>query len=88
MRSKRDGLWLLGALAFGAAGLPWLVYYAGLTALGPYANGGAGRFFADYLADLLHGQWVAWALALGPLAVTAVWRVITRVGTGSASESD
>jgi len=82
MVGKRDAWWLLGALLFGVGVLPWAVYAAGIAVLGPYANGGPGRFFADYAADLLRGRWVSWALALGPLGVVATWRLITRAGTG------
>ncbi len=88
MVGRRDVLWLLGALAFGVAVLPWAVYYAGLIALGPYANGGAGRFFVDYMADLLHGRWVSWVLALGPLALTVVWRTLAPAGAGPAGDAD
>jgi hypothetical protein len=76
MNLKRHTPWLTAALVFGAAILPFLVYYTGAATLGPYANGGPGRFVADLYADLARLRGPAWALLLGPVAVVAVWRVL------------
>jgi hypothetical protein len=73
MTFNRDGPWLVAALLFGALALPLLVYFTGITVLGPYAHGGAG-------ADLARLRWFSWALALGPLAAVAIWRAFLRLG--------
>jgi hypothetical protein len=80
MTFNRDGPWLVAALLFGALALPLLVYFTGITVLGPYAHGGAGAFLADFLADLARLRWFSWALALGPLAAVAIWRAFLRLG--------
>jgi hypothetical protein len=74
---NRHGAWLAAAAAFGTLVLPALVYFTGITVLGPYAAGGLGTFYADFLTDLARLRWHAWALALGPLAVVAIWRLLT-----------
>jgi hypothetical protein len=79
MTFKRDGAWLIAALLFGALVLPLLVYFTGITVLGPYAHGGPGAFLADFLTDLARLHWFSWALALGPLAVVAIWRALSRL---------
>jgi len=79
MNFRRDGIWLCAALVFGALVLPWLVYFTGITLLGPYAHGGPGAFVGDFLADLARLRWFSWALALGPLAVVAIWRAFLRL---------
>lgn len=76
MSPKRHVPWLIAALLFGAAILPFLVYYTGMATLGPYANGGAGRFFADFYADLGRLRRSAWALLLGPVVLVSVWRIL------------
>jgi hypothetical protein len=76
MSLKRHAPWLIAGLLFGAAILPFLVYYTGTATLGPYANGGAGRFFADFYADLARLRGAAWGLFLGPVALVSVWRIL------------
>lgn len=74
---NRNGAWLVGAVLFGALVLPALVYFTGITVLGPYAGGGLGGFYGAFLADLVHLRWYAWALALGPLAAVAIRRLFS-----------
>lgn len=76
MSLKRHASWLIAALVFGAAILPFLVYYTGTATLGPYANGGPGRFVADFFADLGRLRRSAWALLLGPVVLVAAWRIV------------
>jgi len=76
MSLKRHAPWLLAALVFGAAILPFLVYYTGNATLGPYANGGPGRFVADFYADLGQLRGAAWALLLGPAVLVSIWRIL------------
>ena len=79
MARRFDKYWLIAALVFGVFVLPWLVYATGARLLGPYAGGGAGAFFGDFLGDLLTFHWYAWALALGPLVILGIcvglWRL-------------
>lgn len=79
MALNRDAAWLLGALLLGLLVLPLLVYLTGITVLGPYAHGGAGAFLKDFFADLARLRWFSWALALGPVAVVATWRTLSRI---------
>ncbi|HEX7374933.1 MAG TPA: hypothetical protein VF277_08155 [Steroidobacteraceae bacterium] len=79
MPLNRDFKWLLAALLFGLLLLPLLVYFTGITVLGPYAHGGAAAFVADFAADLARLRWFSWSLVLGPLALVAVWRTVSRL---------
>ncbi len=64
-------------LAFGLFALPGLVYWVGSALLGPYGkDAGVGTFYGDFFGDLASGVIRAWALALGPLVVVAVVRLL------------
>lgn len=76
---NRDFRWLLAALLFGLLVLPLLVYFTGITILGPYAHGSVSAFLADFAADLARMRWFSWTLALGPLALVAIWRTVSRL---------
>lgn len=80
MDSRRTSLWLLAALAFGVLVLPFLVHLTGTRVLGPYPDGGAGAFFIDYLRGLATFRWYSWVLALGPVLIMLVWRMLAGVG--------
>ncbi len=84
MASRHDRYWLLGALAFGVAALPWFVYVTGLYLLGQYAGGGAGAYYVDFLRGLLTLRWYSWSLALGPLLIVALWRGLRRLSPARA----
>ena len=79
MALNRDITWLLIALLAGSLVLPLLVYFTGISVLGPYAKGGPGAFMADFFSDLAQLRWFSWSLALGPLVIVAIWRGIARV---------
>jgi hypothetical protein len=79
MDAKRDLLWLLAALAFGALLLPFLIYQTGALTLGPYSRGGAGIFYRDFLGSLGAFEWPAWLLLLGPALIVVFWRILRRV---------
>lgn len=83
MKPRRDSFWLLAALAFGVVVLPFLVHATGLRVFGEYAGGGAGRFFVDFLRGLATLEWFSWVLALGPVALVALWRGAWRLGTSA-----
>lgn len=71
---RNDKYWYLAALAFGVLALPFLVHATGVLLFGQYAAGGALGFFGDFMRGLAAREWYSWALALGPLVVTAGWR--------------
>jgi hypothetical protein len=57
--------------------LPFLVYFAGATTLGPYA-GGLGAFLATLYGDLVRFAPAAWGLLLGPYLLFQALRLLTR----------
>lgn len=64
-------------LGFGLFALPGIIYWVGTALLGPYAEGaGAGTFYGDFFGDLATGSMRAWMLALGPLALISLIRLI------------
>lgn len=80
VKSRRHWPWLLAAAAFAVFVLPALVYYTGLTTLGPYSRGGLEVFLRDYVADLARLRPAAWVLLLGPVVMAAAWRALVAVG--------
>ena len=76
MSVRREVAWLVTALLFGTLALPMLAYYTGLELLGPYVKGGLGAFLADFATALARLRWYSWAMALGPLAVASLWRLL------------
>lgn len=76
------GIWL----GIGLFALPALIFAVGAAILGPYGEGsGLGRFYADFFRDLAEPSVRAWAIALGPLALISLLRLIF-VGAGSGPE--
>jgi hypothetical protein len=64
-------------LAVGLLLLPALIFAVGGSLLGPYGdNGGLGRFYGDFFGDLAEPSVRAWAIALGPLALISMLRLI------------
>lgn len=74
MTLNREARLLLGALIFGAVGLPLLVWITGRIALGPYANGGMFAILSDFFTLLYSGSIAAWILLLGPYVLLGVLR--------------
>ncbi|HKS58088.1 MAG TPA: hypothetical protein VJS12_22525 [Steroidobacteraceae bacterium] len=71
-------IWLLVGLVV----LPALIFAVGGSLLGPYGdNGGLGRFYGDFFGDLAEPSVRAWSLALGPLVLITILRLIF-VGAG------
>jgi MFS superfamily sulfate permease-like transporter len=81
---RHDKLLYLAALAFGVLALPFLVYLTGTYVFGQYASGGALGFVGDFMRGLATFRWYAWSLALGPLAIVAVWRGLWRLAAPHA----
>ena len=64
-------------LALGLFAVPAVVYLVGIKMLGPYGEGsGLGTFYANFFADLASGTGRAWSLALGPLVVISLVRLL------------
>lgn len=64
-------------LAFGLFVLPGLVFWVGSTLLGPYGKeAGIGIFYGDFFGELASGVARAWALALGPLIIIGLIRLL------------
>ena len=64
-------------LAVGLFVLPAAIFSVGGALLGPYGDTGRlGRFYGDFLGDLAEPSIRAWAIALGPLALISVLRLI------------
>ena len=64
-------------LAVGLFVLPATIFAVGGALLGPYGdNGGLGRFYGDFLGDLAEPSVRAWAIALGPLALISLLRLV------------
>jgi hypothetical protein len=76
MKSRHHIRWVLAALLFGAAVLPFLVYATGVKTLGPYGGGGPAGFYVGFIADLAHFRAAAWTLVLGPATLVLVWRLL------------
>jgi hypothetical protein len=75
-------VWLVVGLLL----LPALIFAVGGSLLGPYGdNGGLGRFYGDFFGDLGEPSVRAWAIALGPLVLISILRLVF-VGTGREPE--
>jgi hypothetical protein len=48
----------------------------GNLVLGPYAPGGALRFFGDFFVQLAHGNPAFWLIAVGPCAFLLAARLL------------
>jgi hypothetical protein len=75
-------------LAFGLFLMPALIYTVGMFLLGPYGeNAGMGSFYADFFGDLVEPSVRAWTLALGPLVLISVLRLLfLNIGEPEADE--
>lgn len=72
-------------LALGLFVVPALIYLVGSKLLGPYGeNAGLSTFYGAFFADLASGAPRTWMLALGPLVLMSLVRVIF-IGAGAAS---
>ena len=73
-------------LAVGLFVLPATIFFVGGALLGPYGdNGGVGRFYGDFFGDLAEPSARAWAIALGPLVLISLLRLVF-AGVGHAPQ--
>ena len=82
---RNDLYLLLAALAFGVLALPFLVHLTGVQVFGSYASGGALGFFGDFMRGLVTLRWYSWSLALGPVAIVAVWLGLWKISSPRAA---
>lgn len=85
-RARFEAIFASIWLAVGLFVLPAAIFAVGGALLGPYGdNGRLGRFYGDFFGDLAEPSIRAWAIALGPLALVSVLRLIF-AGAGRGSE--
>src|SRR5512138_862101 len=71
-------------IAVGLFALPALIFAVGGALLGPYGeNAGLGRFYGDFFGDLGEPSVRAWSIALGPLVLISILRLVF-AGAGRA----
>jgi len=78
-------------LAIGLFLVPPVVYLVGIKLLGPYGNNSAGlsTFYGAFFADLASGAPRTWILALGPLLLISLVRLIyIGVGTKQSAQEE
>ncbi|MBB6092328.1 hypothetical protein HNQ60_001174 [Povalibacter uvarum] len=78
-------------LGLGLFALPGVIFWVGTSLLGPYGQGtGVGTFYGDFYGDLASGVGRAWALALGPLVVVSLIRLlfVKRRAEGTGAEQE
>jgi hypothetical protein len=76
-RARFEAIFASIWLAVGLFALPAAIFAVGGALLGPYGeNAGLGRFYGDFFGDLAEPSLRAWAIALGPLALISVLRLI------------
>ncbi len=81
-------------LAVGFFVMPALIYLVGTLLLGPYGQteadgGGLGSFYGDFFSDLVEPAGRVWMLALGPLVVISLLRLVFfNFSSKQASDSD
>lgn len=80
-RARRELILYTIALACGLFLMPLLIWTVGNRLLGPYVHGQDPKasplaLFADYFAGLGHGYLAFWTVALGPVVLLAVVRLL------------
>lgn len=76
-RARFELLFAGSWLACGLFALPGAIYAVGQSLLGPYGeNRGLGAFYADFVRDLAEPAGRAWAIALGPLILAYLLRLV------------
>ncbi len=84
-RLIQELIWLLGSLFTGLLVLPALIYAAGLLVFGAYRGSGTTSgitaFYGDYANDLVTAHLSSWTVALGPLVLVILLRLIFAMKT-------
>lgn len=85
-RARFEAIFASIWLAIGLFALPAAIFAVGGALLGPYGDSGRlGRFYGDFFGDLAEPSIRAWAIALGPLALVSVLRLVF-AGAGRVPE--
>jgi hypothetical protein len=74
-------IWLLGSILGGLLVLPAMIYVVGTRMFGAYKGSGTGigAFYSDFAHDLSMSNLPSWTLALGPLLMIYLLRLILGV---------
>jgi len=74
----QEMIWLLGSLLGGLLILPAMIYVVGTRMFGVYKGSGVGigAFYSDFAHDLATSNLSSWTLALGPLLMIYLVRLI------------
>jgi hypothetical protein len=76
-RARFELIFASAWLAIGLFALPAAIYFVGVLMLGPYKPGaGLAQFYTDFFGDLAEPTLRAWILALGPLVLITLMRLI------------
>jgi hypothetical protein len=76
-RTRFEIIFASAWLAVGLFALPAAIYFVGVLMLGPYKPGaGLMQFYTDFFGDLAEPTLRAWILALGPLILITLIRMI------------
>ncbi|HUY83240.1 MAG TPA: hypothetical protein VMU86_01595 [Steroidobacteraceae bacterium] len=73
---RREALYAVGWVAFGAIGLPILIYLCGITLLGRYPGASLGRTFSALWLGLGAPSAASWVVVLGPYALILLLRLL------------
>jgi hypothetical protein len=85
-RARFEAIFASIWLAIGLFVLPAAIFSVGGALLGPYGDSGRlGRFYGDFFGDLAEPSIRAWAIAVGPLVLISILRLIF-AGAGRAPE--
>jgi len=75
-RLHREAIYLALLAGFGLLVMPFLVYLAGVSSLGPY-EGGLAAFLGSLYKAFFTLDGAAWALLLGPYVLFTAIRLLT-----------
>ncbi len=76
-RARFEAIFASIWLAVGLFVLPAIIFAVGGSLLGPYGdNGGLGRLYGDFFGDLAEPSARAWTIALGPLVLISLLRLV------------
>lgn len=76
-RARFELIFASACVGFGLFALPALIYLVGTLLFGAYGEGrGLGTFYWDWFSDLAAPAGRAWILALGPLLLLYVLRLL------------
>ncbi|MGA2776282.1 MAG: hypothetical protein ABSF94_01905 [Steroidobacteraceae bacterium] len=63
-------------LGAGLALLPLLIYFAGISLLGPYEGASLPHIYQSILGGLVHGSFSSWVVVLGPYFLFLLFRAL------------